>query len=83
MNKYVVAITVMIFQERCLFLKVLSILTSICSKSFYEMEQHALKDVNSSWNAIVTVYIETTGGKSSNLHLNVFLFIYFLNTSVK
>jgi hypothetical protein len=42
--------------------------------------KHALKNVNSCRNTIITFYLETSGGESSNLDLNV---VYFINTSVK
>jgi len=43
------------------------------------MEQHALKIVNNNLNIKIYPYIETSGGQSSNLHLNV---VHFFNTSV-
>jgi hypothetical protein len=43
------------------------------------MEQHALKNVNNCLNTNIYSYLETSGGQSSNLYLNVFR---FFNTSV-
>ncbi len=43
------------------------------------MEEQALKFVNSCWNNNNYSYLETSGGQSSNLYLNV---VHFLNTSV-
>ncbi len=43
------------------------------------MEQRNLKNVNNCLNANVYSYIETSGGQSSNLYLNV---VHFFNTSV-
>jgi hypothetical protein len=43
------------------------------------MEQRALKNVNNCLNTIISSYLETTGGQSSNQHLNV---VHFFNTSV-
>ncbi len=43
------------------------------------MEQHALKNVNNCWNTKISLYLETSGGQSSNLYLNV---DHFFNTSV-
>jgi hypothetical protein len=42
------------------------------------MEQHALKNVNNGLNTNIP-YIETSGGQSSHLYLNV---VHFFNTSV-
>jgi hypothetical protein len=44
------------------------------------MEQRTLKNVNNYVNANIYSYLETSGGQSSNLYLNV---IHLLNTSVK
>jgi hypothetical protein len=44
-----------------------------------QMEQHAFKNVSNSLNANIYSYLETTGGKSSNLYLNV---VHFFNSSV-
>jgi hypothetical protein len=38
------------------------------------MEQHTLKNVNNYLNTISYSYLETSGGKSYNLYLNVFIF---------
>jgi hypothetical protein len=43
------------------------------------MEQNALKNVNNDWNTSIFFYLETSGGQSSNLYLNV---VYFFNASV-
>jgi hypothetical protein len=43
------------------------------------MEQHTLKNVNNCLNTNIYSYLETSGGQSSNLYLNV---VNFLNTSV-
>ncbi len=44
------------------------------------MEQGTLKNVNNSLNTkIIYSYLETSGGKSSNIYLNV---VHFFNTSV-
>ncbi len=42
------------------------------------MEQRALKNVDNCLNANIYSYLETSGGQSSSLHLNV----HFFNTSV-
>jgi hypothetical protein len=42
------------------------------------MEQHALKNVHNCMNTNIYSYLETSGGQSSNPHLNV---VHFLNTS--
>jgi len=43
------------------------------------MEQHTLKNVSNHLNTNIYSYLETSGGKSSNLYLNV---VHFFNTSV-
>jgi len=43
------------------------------------MEQHTLKNVNNCFNADIYSYLETSGGQSSNLYLNV---VHFFNTKV-
>jgi hypothetical protein len=43
------------------------------------MEEHALKNVNNCFNTNIYTYLETSGGQSSNLYLNV---VHFFNTSV-
>jgi hypothetical protein len=43
------------------------------------MEQRALKNVNNCVNTNIYSYLETSGGQSSNLYLNV---VYFFNASV-
>jgi hypothetical protein len=43
------------------------------------MEQRALKYVNNYLNTNIYSYLETSGGQSSNLYLNV---VQFFNTSV-
>jgi hypothetical protein len=39
------------------------------------MEQHALKNVNHCLNTNIYSYLESSGGQSSNLYLNVVLFL--------
>jgi hypothetical protein len=55
--------------ERGCFLKYL-----YCPK-----EHHALKNANNCLNTNIYSYLETSGGQSSNLYLNV---VHFFNTSV-
>jgi hypothetical protein len=43
------------------------------------MEQHTLKNVNNCLNTNIYSYLETSGGQSSNLYLNV---VHFYNASV-
>jgi hypothetical protein len=43
-----------------------------------QMEQRALKDVNSGWNTNISFYLETFGGQHTNLFLNS---VNFFNTS--
>jgi hypothetical protein len=43
------------------------------------MEQHALKIVNNCLNTSIYSYLETSGGQSSNLYLDV---VHFFNNSV-
>ncbi len=43
------------------------------------MEQHSLKNVNNYMHINIYSYLETSGGQSSNLYLNV---ARFFNTSV-
>ncbi len=43
------------------------------------MEQRALKNVNNNLNTNIYSYLETFGGQSSNIYLNV---VHFFNTSV-
>ncbi len=43
------------------------------------MEQHTFKNVNNCLNTNIYTYLETSGGQSSNLYLNV---AHFFNTSV-
>jgi hypothetical protein len=44
-----------------------------------KMKQHKLKNVNNCLNTNIYSYLETSGGQSSNLYLNV---VHFFNTSV-
>ncbi len=44
-----------------------------------KMEERALKNVNNYLNTNIYSYLETSGGQSSNLYLNV---VQFFNTSV-
>jgi hypothetical protein len=43
------------------------------------MEQRTLKNVNNYLNTIIYSYLETSGGESSDLYVNV---VHFFNTSV-
>jgi hypothetical protein len=43
------------------------------------MEQYALNNVDNCLNIHIYSHLKTSGGKSSNLHLNV---VHFFNTSV-
>ncbi len=43
------------------------------------MEQATLKNVNNCSNTNIYIYLETSGGQSCNLYLNV---VHFFNTSV-
>jgi hypothetical protein len=43
------------------------------------MEQRAIKNVYNHLNINIYYYLETSGGQSSNLYLNV---VHFFNTSV-
>jgi hypothetical protein len=43
------------------------------------MEQHALQGVNNCLNTNIYAYLETSGGQSYNLYLNV---VQFFNISV-
>jgi len=43
------------------------------------MEQRTFKNVNNYFNTNIYSYLETSGGQSSNLYLNV---VHFFNTSV-
>jgi hypothetical protein len=43
------------------------------------MEQQTFKNVNNCLNTNIYSYLETSGGQSSNLYLNV---VHFFNTSV-
>jgi hypothetical protein len=52
------------------------IATLVCLIS---MEQHAFKNVNDCLNTNIHFYLETSGGQSSNLYLNV---VNFFNTNV-
>jgi len=45
----------------------------------FTMEQHTLKNVNNCLNTNIYSYLETYGGKSYNLYLNV---VHIFNTSV-
>ncbi len=48
-----------------------------CSGSIHQsafvMEQHTLRNVNNYLNTNIYSYLETSGGQSSSLHLNVVL----------
>jgi hypothetical protein len=43
------------------------------------MEQHIFKKVNNCLNSTIYAYLETSGGQSYNLYLNV---VHFFNASV-
>ncbi len=43
------------------------------------MEQHALKNVTNCLNTDINSYLETSGGQSSSLYLNI---VHFFNASV-
>ncbi len=43
-------------------------------RKIHEMEQHTLKNVNNHFNTNISSYLETSGGQSSNLYLNL---VYF------
>ncbi len=43
------------------------------------MEKHAFENVNNCLNTNIYSYLETSGGQSSNLYLNV---VHFFNISV-
>jgi hypothetical protein len=45
----------------------------------HKLEQRALKNVNNCLNTNIYSYLETLGGQSCNLYLDV---VHFLNTSV-
>jgi hypothetical protein len=49
------------------------------SPAWHIMAQYALKNVNSCLNTNNYSYLETSGGQSSNLYLNV---VHFFNTNV-
>jgi hypothetical protein len=44
------------------------------------MEERTLKNVNNYLSTSIYSYLETSGGQSSNLYLNV---VHFLNASIK
>jgi len=46
----------------------------------FAMEERTLKNVKNYLNTNIPSYLETSGGQSSNLYLNL---VYFLNASVK
>ncbi len=64
-----------------------SVIESLCWIDYFSfqyiftesMEQHDLKNVNSYLNTNIYYCLETSGGQSSNLYLNV---VRFFNTSV-
>jgi len=60
------------------FLVVPSII-NVIFKMCCSMQQHALKSVNNCLNTNIYSYLETSGGQSSNLYLNV---DRFFNTGV-
>ncbi len=50
----------------------------LCKLSLYAMERCTLKNVNNCLNTNIYSYLDTSGGKSSNLYLNV---VHFFNIS--
>ncbi len=46
---------------------------------YVSMEQHTFKNVNNHFNTNIYSYLETSGGQSYNLYLNV---VHFFNTRV-
>jgi hypothetical protein len=48
-------------------------------KDFHTMEQRALKIVSNCLNTNIYSYLETSGGQSYNLYLNV---VHFFNASL-
>ncbi len=50
-----------------------------CTVNLITMEQHSLKSVNNCLNTNIYSYLETSGGQSSYLYLNV---ANFFNTTV-
>jgi hypothetical protein len=63
---------------RLLFLELCLHERNICHLKT-EMEQRALKNVNNCYKTNITFYLETSGGQSHNLYLNV---AHIFNTSV-
>jgi hypothetical protein len=57
----------------------LQALTFDIQSLFILMEQYALKNVSNYLNNNIYSYLQTSGGQSSNLYLNV---VHFLNTRV-
>jgi hypothetical protein len=51
----------------------------VIKKCLLQMEQHTLKDVYNCLNTSIYSYLETSGGQSSNLFLNV---VHFFNNRV-
>jgi hypothetical protein len=52
---------------------------TFCPLGISSMEQHTLKNVNYCLNTNIYSYLETSGGQSCNVYLNV---VHFFNTSV-
>jgi hypothetical protein len=44
---------------------------SLHLRTLLSMGQHALKLMNNCWNIKISYYLETSGGQSFNLYLNV------------
>ncbi len=61
------------------FIKTLTKLGSQKLESNIAMEQHALKNLNNCLNAKMYSYLETSGGQSSNLYLDV---VHIFNASI-
>ena len=51
----------------------------VAAAKILTVEQHVLKNVSNCLNTNISSSLETSGGKSSYLYLNV---VHFLNTSV-
>ena len=48
-------------------------------EQMWAMEQHTLKNVNNNLNTNIYYFLETSGGQSSNIYLNV---VHFFHTTV-
>ncbi len=52
----------------------------IADTKLFPMEQRTLKNVNNYMNTNIYSYVQTSGGQSSILYLNV---VHFINISIK